>query len=315
MVRILQSFLPSLTVSLQGLKSVLTIMEEKFSIYKADEKPPIILKFEESSLSNNFRLSNDINTNEYRVEGNFDMKAIFTTLLDSQPPNCDALKAEGSGSALVDIFIKQTEAEFKPLIKSPGDENALNGISANVLRVTCDFYWASFICSFLTSEGILTDAKTVMLHQKLKDILEQGAIIIDNEILDPVFKFVRYCLLGSFHLNEFATGADLSKPQVNLDVQKRKRIIERMANGLTARKRRRFSISKVNEALQSISKYEIEEQLNLLVSHVIIEKPTRKSACLVRNLSNDAETYLKEHCQYNDQELRGLKRKIAELVD
>ena len=139
MVRILQSFLPSLTVSLQGLKSVLTIMEEKFSIYKADEKPPIILKFEESSLSNNFRLSNDINTNEYRVEGNFDMKAIFTTLLDSQPPNCDALKAEGSGSALVDIFIKQTEAEFKPLIKSPGDENALNGISANVLRVTVIF--------------------------------------------------------------------------------------------------------------------------------------------------------------------------------
>ena len=88
-----------------------------------------------------------------------------------------------------------------------------------------------------------------------------------------------------------------------------------MANGLTLRKRRRFSISKVNEALQSISKYKIKEQLNLLISHVIIEKPTRKSACLVRNLSNDAETYLKEHCQYNDHELRGLKRKIAQFVD
>ena len=153
----------------------------------------------------------DINTNAYRVEGDFDMKAIFTTLLDSQPPNCDALKAEGSGSALVDIFIKQTEAEFKPLIKSPGDENALNGISANILRVTCDFYWASFICSFLTSEGILTDDKKDMLQQKLTDILDKGIITIGNEIRDPVFKFVRYCLLGSFHLNEFATGANLSK--------------------------------------------------------------------------------------------------------
>ena len=106
------------------------------------------MKFEELVARNNFSLRNDINRKPYRVEGNFDPKAIFTTLLDSQPPNCDTHKAEGSGSALVYIFIKQTEAEFKSLINSPGDENALHGISANILRVSCNYYWASFICSF-----------------------------------------------------------------------------------------------------------------------------------------------------------------------
>ena len=61
-----------------------------------------------------------------------------------------------------------------------------------------------------------------MLQQKLTDIFKKGINTIGNEILDPVFNFVRYCLLGSFHLNEFATGADLNKPKANLNFQKRK---------------------------------------------------------------------------------------------
>ena len=88
-----------------------------------------------------------------------------------------------------------------------------------------------------------------------------------------------------------------------------------MANGLNPNKKRRFPISKIKESLQRINSYEVEEQLNILESRVIIEKPSLKSARLVRNMSQNDETYLKEHCQYNDQEISGLKKKIYLLTD
>ena len=80
-------------------------------------------------------------------------------------------------------------------------------------------------------------------------------------------------------------------------------------------KKRRFSIAKVKESLQSINSYEIEEQLNILALHVVVEKPTQKSACLVRDLSVDADTYLRNHCDFNTQQLAELKTKIIELTD
>ena len=115
-------------------------MESKFANVSSMDQPAIILKFEDSTLLNNFRLDNNINTNESRVHGRFDLNEIFSKLMDSQPPNCDLLKTEGSGVAKVDIFLKQTYAEFKSKIKSPGDENCLNGLQSNLLRVSCDFF-------------------------------------------------------------------------------------------------------------------------------------------------------------------------------
>ena len=133
MIRLLQDKLPLLSMPLNGIKSVLSIMETKFASVSSLDKPSIILQFEDSTLLNNFRLNNDINTNESRAHGR-------STLLDSQPPNCDLLKTEGSGVAKVDIFLKQTYAEFKSMIKSPADENCLNGLQSNLLRVSCDFF-------------------------------------------------------------------------------------------------------------------------------------------------------------------------------
>ena len=145
-------------------------------------------------------------------------------------------------------------------------------------------------------------------------MLEKGIVEIGDEILEPVFKFLEYCLLGSFSLNALAAG---HKPGEQLQVtgsRKRKRIVQRMARGLTPQKRRRFSISKIKESLQCFSSEDIEQQLAVLVSHVIIEKPTRKSISMVRNLSLIAESYLKTHCLYTTNEIVGLKRMMSELT-
>ena len=87
-----------------------------------------------------------------------------------------------------------------------------------------------------------------------------------------------------------------------------------MSRGLTSRKKRRFPISKVKECFKAFNSDEIEQQLHILCTHVIVEKPSRMSVGLVQNLSRDAENYLKAHCIYNDNEIIELKRKITELM-
>ena len=74
------------------------------------------------------------------MSGHYNLKSIFTTLLDRQPPNSDELKVEDSGIANLTIFLTQTEAEFRVLVKSPADKNALDGLASNLLRVSCDYY-------------------------------------------------------------------------------------------------------------------------------------------------------------------------------
>ena len=64
--------------------------------------------------------------------------------------------------------------------------------------------------------------------------------MIGDEILDPVFKFMRYCLLGSFALNEFATGNVPNQINVDSGVLKRKRIVERMAKWFKSQQKKTF---------------------------------------------------------------------------
>ena len=115
------------------------------------------------------------------------------------------------------------------------------------------------------------------------------------------------------HLNKIGAGSLPSNLQPNADTRKRKRIIERMSIDL--RKKRRFPVSKVKESIQSISSIEVENQLEILSTHVIIERPTRKSACLVRQMSEDAKAFLKSKCLCNEAELNVLKRKVSLLED
>ena len=72
---------------------------------------------------------------------------------------------------------------------------------------------------------------------------------------------------------------------------------------------------KIKESVQSINQTDVENQLEIFFLHVIIERPTRKSACLIRHMSEDAEKYLKSDCLYNEVELVNLNRKISRLED
>ena len=55
--------------------------------------------------------------------------------------------------------------------------------------------------------------------------------------------------------------------------------------------------------------------MEILFTNVIIERLTRKSACPVREMSEDANKFLKLECLYNEAELNVLKRKISLLKD
>ena len=52
MIRLMQEYLPLASTSLDGIKSVLTIMEQKFVAVSSLLKPPIVLQFEESEILN-----------------------------------------------------------------------------------------------------------------------------------------------------------------------------------------------------------------------------------------------------------------------
>ena len=314
MVRMQQEQMSPYSFSLDGLKSAFSIFETKFNKFTAQDKPPIVLQFSQSNLLKEFRENNDRETAPHMSHGEFNLDSILTILLNNRPPNADQLKTEYSGNARVQFFLNQTEAEFCSMIISPGDRNTLNGLRGHLLRVASDFYWANFICSFLDSDGKLTDAKAEDMGKKLDKLIEDKVATIQDSILDPLFNFLLYSLKCAFQLNALANGGSQIAGTVNENAKKRKRIIERLAKGYTANKRRRFPISKVKESLQALGANCIEEQLSVLASHVVVEKPTNKSICLVSALSIDAQSYLKTNCTYSDMEIDTLLVDINELI-
>ena len=95
-------------------------------------------------------------------------------------------------------------------------------------------------------------------------LFRQKRATIPAHILDPLFRFMRYTLLGSFHLNNYAAGAPRDAPVLSNTIassNKRKRIVDRLSIGLTGAKRRRFPLSRLNESLGEISLQAIENNL------------------------------------------------------
>ena len=318
MIRLQQVRLSPFSFPLDGFKKIFAIMEEKFHRFTALGKPPVTLEFSPSQLLKNYRLSNELRTAADRQDANFNLQQVFQKLLDHSPPDSDQLIEEGSGAARVQVFVQQTEAEFLCRVKSPGDKVSLKGLGPNILRVASDFYWGHFVCSFLNSGDVLTSAKELELNESLDQILLKGKVIIPDAIILSLFRFMRYCLIGSFHLNHLAAGILSPLDDLNVDDQeKRKRhlIIERMAQGFSPRKKRKFSKSKLSECLRNMEPVELTNQLRVLESHVVIEKPSYRSFQLVREFSSNAKTYLAGHCLYQVEDVVRLEEKIAELRD
>ena len=151
------------------------------------------------------------------------------------------------------------------------------------------------------------------MKAELDRIIHAKVATVHDYILEPVFNFLRYSLKCAFQLNALANGVSQISGKCNENANKRKRIVERLAKGYTSNKRRRFPISKIKESLQSVSASSIEEQLSVLESHVVVEKPTNKSTCLVNALSIDAQSFLKTKCKFTDMEVVALMAKILEL--
>ena len=91
--------------------------------------------------------------------------------------------------------------------------------------------------------------------------------------------------------------------------------MERLSLGLTAAKKRRFTLSKLSHALGNIPKATIESQIRILESHAVVTCPTRRSVELNRIFSQDVQTYLLVNCSYTQVELITLMHNSEQLND
>ena len=129
---------------------------------------------------------------------------------------------------------------------------------------------------------------------------------------------MRYTLLSSLHLNRLAVSSPNAQPVIQPQQgvsRKRNRIVTRLSEGYTANKRRKFYICKVHESLCDCSKIEIEEQIRILVTRVVVTKPTPGTVELQRTLSATAQRYLISDCGFTQVQLAALIEKSALLID
>jgi len=314
MVRLHQERLPPFSFELDGIKTILKKLEEAMGIFTSDKEPPIVICLSESELLHQYRQDNATKTSVDRGDDSFDLRKVLKTLLDSSPPKVADLQREGSGIAAATLFLRQTEAEFYCAVASPGDKNVIQGLSTNLLRIASDFFWADFICKWLSCDGTLDPAKELLIDAAINNIVQEKKAIISTSVVKAIFKFLHYCILGGFHLNKYAAAAGGIMDR-NDGARKRKRIIQRMAKGINPGKRRRFHVSKVKEALKVFTSDEVDRQLKILVVHEIVEKPTSRTVRLVRNFSLDAMAFLQNKCLYDGNDIEELQIKISSLND
>ena len=156
------------------------------------------------------------------------------------------------------------------------------------------------------------------MQSDLREMLTAKVVTIPETIVKPLMDFMSYALKSVIHLNEFVAGKRGSVPvHASRDManNKRKRIVERLSLGLTAAKRRRFTLSKLSHALGDIPKPTIESQIRILESHAVVSCPTRRSVQLNRILSHDVQAYLLAHCGYTQVELATLMNNSERLID
>ena len=73
-------------------------------------------------------------------------------------------------------------------------------------------YWVSYICDLFTPHGILTPEAEARLGLSITSMLSQGHVEIAQDVLVPLFTFLRDSLIGSLHLNKAAACASHDVP-------------------------------------------------------------------------------------------------------
>ena len=208
---------------------------------------------------------------------------------------------------------------FAAELGHPGDDAMIAGLQTNLLRVASDFFWAFFICGFLTKDGELTTDSKNLLEDSVKNMINQKNYTIPNEVLKPLFRFMRYSLLGARHLNKFSVGAPndmpVREPLVATANNKRKRIISRLAQGYTRAKKRRFPLSRVKDAVGEVSLVVIEDQIRILESHAVVLRPSKRSVQLVRTFSERARAYMVSSCGFTFPEITAVENTVTILID
>ena len=289
-------WLTSIFFSLNGLKDAFAVLENEFrNISFTDNIPSVTLTFSSSPLLDQYRKTNDLLTIHRREGNNRDLAFVLNTLVNNAPPDNDTLEVEGTGVGLVTVFLSKTRTEFQALCKHPGDELVLDALETNLHRVACDFFYADFVCKYLDNHGNLNAENKLRLQVATRNLVTQKRAIIPNNILAPLFRFMRYTLIGTFSLNQYSAG----RQQVLSDIPddqtpslKRKRILNKLSKGYTINKKRRFAYSRLKEALgNTLSKRFMEEQIEILEANVVITRPTRRSVELSRRLCATAQNY------------------------
>ena len=240
LIKLYQENLVKHSVVLDGVHALLNILETRLWNVKSTQNPPIVLTFSNSELLKQYRTSNDEKTMPHRGEDTFNIGAISKILLESARPSASMFKSEGSGSAEVARFLQKAQAQFNVIAKTPADFNTLSGLPTNLLRVASDMFWADLIRTYLDKTGKLVQGKVAEFEAKLESMLQTRVVNIPDHVLQPLFSFMHYCILSSFHLNMLADPKLVEPEDVRVNSLKRKRIILRMAKGYTGTKKRRF---------------------------------------------------------------------------
>ena len=149
--------------------------------------------------------------------------------------------------------------------------------------------------------------------------MHEGKFVpIPSRLLDPLFCFMRYTLICALHLNKLGVQGQANGsvvPNNQPSINKRKRIIDKLANGYSVSKKRRFLFSRMDEALGGVSMKELEEQIRILEAHVVVTCPTRRSVELARRMSGRAQAYLLSSCGYNPDDVTRIQELSMLLTD
>ena len=146
-------------------------------------------------------------------------------------------------------------------------------------------------------------------------MIEDEVVYVESKVFQPMFIFLRFCLLGCFHLNKLVESKVEPQNIIETNPRKRKRIIQRMARGYTGQKKRRFTSSKLKEALPGMNSILLKEQMSVLVAQEIVEKRTNKSFSLILQLSSEAQNFLQVECVFDGNEIMDLQHELLDLKE